>query len=324
VDDVFEQVVAENRELRKQVKTLRERVGALESSRWWRFHPRHAVNAFRAVPDAELRPALAATPAKVKRVAHIWNLKAGYDRRSVGRAANEVVVREGIRLKVHPEARGSMELFCYGAPEQVEELDTFIATTSDRRQLLDVGAQDGLFSLVFTAGQPSRRALAVDASPLSFAKLLYNVHSNEAESVTAIECAVSNEDGIVEMHYVGDFAVAGSGADGSKALRIRRQTGDQLCAEHSLEPDVVKIDVEGHELRVVQGLRETFRRLRPLLFLEVHPHMISASPGNGTLEELVTELRGLDYGQAELRGARLPVERLLELVEIERVLLRPQ
>ena len=324
MDEVFEQVVAENRELRKQVKTLRERVSALEASRWWRLHPRHLLETLRPAPEVENSSAAFASPAKVKRVARTWRLKTEYERRSAGSAPDEIVIRDGIHLKVHPEARGSIELFCYAAPEQVDELDSFIAHTSDRRRLLDVGALDGVFSLVFAANDPHKRALAIDASPISFARLLYNIHRNRAGNVTAVECALSNEPGIIAMHYVSDYAIAGPGADGAPSLRVERETGDRLCARHSFQPDVVKIDVEGHELRVVQGLAETFRRLRPLLFLEVHPQMIAAAPGNGTVEELVEELRGLGYHRAELRGREAPVGTLRELVEIERVVLRPE
>jgi FkbM family methyltransferase len=322
VEDVFERVVAENRELRKQVKTLRERLSALESSRWWRLNPRRALTGDRGASGA--RAALITTPAKIKRVADIWRLKADYERRSMDRQADEVVIRDGIRLKVHPEARGSIELFCYGAPEQVDELDGFIANTLDRRRLLDVGALHGVFSLVFTASDPEKRALAVDASPISFAKLLYNIHRNHAETVTAVECALSNAPGTLEMHYVSDYAIAGGATNGATALRVARETGDRVCAQHGFEPDVVKVDVEGHELRVLQGLRDTLRRARPLLFLEIHPQMMSADPGNGSLADLVDELRSLGYPTVEVSGSEVPVDALRELVDIERVLLRPE
>ena len=127
MDDVFESVVAENRNLRKEVKTLRERVSALESSRWWQLHPRFLMRRLLAARhEGENGAAGFASASKVKRVARSWRLKAEYQHRNEGREADEIVVRDGIRFKVHPEARGSLEEFCYGSPEQVEELDAFI------------------------------------------------------------------------------------------------------------------------------------------------------------------------------------------------------
>ena len=52
----------ENRRLASEVRQLRERVAAFETSRWWRLHPRHALRRLRAStaapgwPAAEKRP----------------------------------------------------------------------------------------------------------------------------------------------------------------------------------------------------------------------------------------------------------------------------
>jgi FkbM family methyltransferase len=314
VNDTFERVVAENRQLRKELKTLRARVAAVESSRWWRLHPRSLLRRLRS-PSANGDSGAFDSPAKVKRVAQSWKLKAAHDRRNAGRAADEIVVRDGIRLKVHPDTRGSFEELCYTSPEQVEELDVFIANTGDRQRLLDVGALHGIFSLVFAVNDRDKRALAVDASPVPFAKLLYNIHRNRAENITAVECALSAEPGALEMHYTSELAVAGAASDGGVTVPVEKDTGDRLCERYSFEPDVVKIDVEGHELRVLQGLRQTLRRNRPLLFLEVHPWHMAADAGNGTLAELVEELRTLGYPE---------VDEIAHLNEIARLLLRPE
>jgi FkbM family methyltransferase len=83
----------------------------------------------------------------------------------------------------------------------VDELDAFIANTSDRQRLLDVGALYGLFSLVFAAHDRTKAALAVDPSPLAFATLLYNIHKNGAKNIAASECALSNDSGRLQMHF---------------------------------------------------------------------------------------------------------------------------
>jgi FkbM family methyltransferase len=278
-------------------------------------------------PDGTFGPrvrTLAATGDKVQRHAQIWRLRREYERRSAGRDTDEVVVRSGITLKVHPESRASFEEFSYSSPQQVEELDVFLDATKGRSRLLDVGALHGIFSLVFAAGDRSRQALAVDPSPAAFAKLLYNVHRNGAENVTAVECALSDKSGVLEMHLEWERAVAGALAMGAPALRVQMERGDDIVERYAFEPDVVKIDVDGHELRVVQGLAGTFRRARPLLFLEIHPQMIASVPANGTLAELIKELRELGYEEAELHGSLIASEALRALSSIDRVLLRPE
>jgi FkbM family methyltransferase len=325
--DLPESVVAENRRLRQELKALRARVAALESSRWWRLHPRRALRRLRPSDASAEHPGGADTAAdarlKVRRLALQWRLRAQHERRNAGCEADEIVVRDGVRLKVHPEARSTFELACYWSPEMVEELDTFIANTANRQRLLDVGALYGFFSLVFAANDRTKAALAVDPSPLAFATLLYNIHANCARNILASECALSNDSGTLQMHYSGEEVVAGDADRGGRPLRVEKRTGDSLCEAYSFAPDIVKIDVEGHEVNVVQGLRETIGRHRPLIFLELHPPMIRANEENARQADLVRELIEFGYRTAEIRGRTVPIESVTELDEYVRLLLRP-
>lgn len=326
MDEVFERVVAENRKLQKEAKRLRERVAALESSRWWRLHPRFVAKRVVRSMHSDGRSRAGADEGSARTelegVAQQWRLKLPYEERNRGAAPDEIALRDGLRLRIHPDSRSTFEQFCFASADMVDELDRFIATTKDRRRLLDVGAFQGIFSLVFAASNESKQALAVEPSPVAFAKLLYNLHRNAALRIEAVECALSNESGSLEMHYDWEQAVAGTGS-GAPTLRVMSQTGDTLCEERGFAPDVIKIDVEGHEARVVEGLRRTIARNSPLIFLEAHPATIAANNGNGTLSDLARALAEVGYSQAELRGRVVPIDALIELNEIERLLLRP-
>ena len=68
---------------------------------------------------------------------------------------------------------------------------------------------------------------------------------------------------------------------------------DEFCTEHSLAPDVIKIDVEGAELLVLRGAKSTLARHRPMLFLSVHPAHLEAM--GQSIDELADLLRELGY-----------------------------
>jgi hypothetical protein len=105
-----------------------------------------------------------------------------------------------------------------------------------------------------------------------------------------------------------DAPAAGAAVDAPEVVEVPMRSIDDLCGEMEFQPDLIKIDVEGYELGVIQGARATLERHRPLIFLEIHPdHLrrLGHSP-----RQVVELLAGLGYrfhglGGAPLSGARV-------------------
>lgn len=76
-------------------------------------------------------------------------------------------LREGIILKVYAQSKEPFSWFCWRSPEMVREHDFFISRISGVRSFTDVGANYGIFLLVFLKLYPSGKALSVDPSPLA-------------------------------------------------------------------------------------------------------------------------------------------------------------
>ncbi len=240
-----------------------------------------------------------------------------------GAAADEIVLRPGLRLAIDRQAREPFEWFCYRSPEMVSELDAFLARAADRHRFLDVGACHGLFSLAFTHGRPGAEAVAVEPSPLAWEVLESNLRRNPGARVKPLQAAVGAAPGLLTMRYSWHHLEASPAAAGDPAaVEIPLRTIDLLCAELGFHPDLMKIDVEGYELAVLRGARGTLTESRPLVFLEIHPARIVEL--GGSLKELSELLTGLGYKVCDLAGVPIPAARLNALDAVSRFLCRPE
>jgi hypothetical protein len=62
-------------------------------------------------------------------------------------------------------------------------------------------------------------------------------------------------------------------AEASRVIQVPAISIDEFCAREKVLPDLIKIDVEGFELSVLRGARETIKACqgRLALFVEMHP-----------------------------------------------------
>src|SRR5687767_12327641 len=134
--------------------------------------------------------------------------------------------------------------------------------------LYDVGANAGFFTLL--AAQlvgPKGRVIAFEPEPVNLEKLRYHVTRNSAANVTVLGAAVSDREGIAMLGGTGAAASLGSDV----GVQVTTVTIDGLVGDGKIPPpDVVKIDVEGWEFPVLNGMNHTLKTFRPVLLIEFH------------------------------------------------------
>lgn len=122
---------------------------------------------------------------------------------------------------------------------------------------IDVGAAYGYYTLKAFRLMRTASIIAFEPDPLMFKILEANLAINNAYNVKAINVALSDMDGEIDLGYR------------AKALRLdtfARNEGLKLT-----ENSLVKIDVEGMALRVVMGGVETLSSSKPKMVIELHP-----------------------------------------------------
>ncbi len=178
--------------------------------------------------------------------------------------------------------------------------------------IYDVGAFQGLLTLYFA--KQGRQVICYEPNTANNARLMENLRLNGLKNIQVRKLGVGAKSAVATM--VGSPLMRGgasietdtvSGLLNSKGPVISEEisitTLDDDIGEQSLPaPGFIKIDVEGEELAVLQGARNTLLAHKPRLFLEMHGETMNLKLKKvaeivAILEELgYTEIRHIETG----------------------------
>lgn len=144
--------------------------------------------------------------------------------------------------------------------------------------VVDIGANVGQFSLwAAKKVAPTGIVLAFEPEPTSFAKLAKNVEINATGIVKFENMAIADFDGEAIFNFnAADHDNQGQGSLARlschrRTHRVRCLTLDTLIAERDIKQiDVLKIDTQGAEMRVLTGAKGVIERDRPAVLLRCH------------------------------------------------------
>lgn len=174
--------------------------------------------------------------------------------------------------------------------------------------VIDVGANRGWYTVLAAhrTGQ-SGRVLALEPGSVALAHLRTNLALNPfCAGVELLELAAGERSALAELIETADpatshLAIAGGAPEqGLRVRTVRQARLDDVAAERALAAiDWVKIDVEGAEVRVLEGMSSILAGASlPLLLIEGL---------DVNLRRFGTDLEGLIQCLAELSGDRYEV-----------------
>ncbi len=144
--------------------------------------------------------------------------------------------------------------------------------------IYDIGANVGFHAVcIARAVGKEGKVFCFEALPDNARKLEHNVALNGFTNIEVIVTALGNSDGeasfwLSEEPTWGKLVSVGTEPgrqSGQVNVKIRRLDG--LIEEYNLPPpQLIKIDVEGAEIDVFEGARQTLKRYRPILVIEAH------------------------------------------------------
>jgi FkbM family methyltransferase len=133
---------------------------------------------------------------------------------------------------------------------------------------LDVGGNVGLISFAVAARRPHARIVAFEPMPDNVAAWERNRQLNGAGNARIEPVAVSSVSGTATIRPHGDSGAAYLVNDGA-GLEVPTVALDDYCDRHDIQRvDVIKLDIQGHELQALQGARRLLARGVGALLIE--------------------------------------------------------
>lgn len=206
--------------------------------------------------------------------------------RNAGAPFQHVGVK-GLTFELKPGEFVDYVIYTEGAYEK-RFLQLVEALLPQRRTALDIGANIGNHALFFSHAFSSVHAF--EPNPEIIARLHLNISANNASNISVHEFGLSEENASLPFHHNGN-GNAGMGkfleTDEAGATKLEVRRGDEVINEQRINDiDFIKIDVEGHEISALKGLRNTIETQQPIIAFEFH----AADYPQGYFDEFRTAL----------------------------------
>ena len=171
----------------------------------------------------------------------------------------------------------ALQLLLQGTYEQYTT-DLFKKLVGEGMTVIDIGANIGYYTLLAAklVGEKGR-VFAFEPEPRNYALLTTNIEANALKNIIALQNAVSSEAGHIKL-YLDKFESGSHSLFKSKRSMTEAITVDSVSLDDFFENkdsyhiDIVKIDVEGAEIAVLQGMIKILDKNPTLkMFIEFSP-----------------------------------------------------
>lgn len=149
--------------------------------------------------------------------------------------------------------------------------------------VIDIGAHLGFYTLVMSSRVGTRgEVLAFEPSPREFRHLKTHIRINrcanvQLENVALADCSGSMELFVLSAPWTTGNSLRRPRVDGVQSVTVPVTTLDEYLSEdHIGEVDLIKLDVEGAELKILGGAVGLLSRSRrPLILCEINDLVIA-------------------------------------------------
>ncbi|MCX5797206.1 MAG: FkbM family methyltransferase [Elusimicrobia bacterium] len=166
-----------------------------------------------------------------------------------------------------------LEMLNFGTYER-EYIEACLMLLDQEATVFDVGANIGWYALTLARRKPDIRVFSFEPIAGTYKDLQENVRINGASNVRCLDFGLGEKEATQTFYFYPEGSANASaanlsGREGVRELACRVRRLDDFTREERLRVDFIKCDVEGAELFVLRGGRETIGRDRPVIFSEM-------------------------------------------------------
>jgi FkbM family methyltransferase len=161
--------------------------------------------------------------------------------------------------------------------------------------VVDIGGDIGYYALLEARiVGPAGCVIAIEPMPRNFLQLCRNVQANGYRQIHTHQLAIGDRDGTAPLYLSrrSNWHSMHRNPSTIGQIQVAVRTLDSLLASYDLSTvDLVRMDLEGYEVVVINGMCRTIEKYGPRLLVELHPDLV----GEQVTVEYLRTLRNLGY-----------------------------
>jgi len=215
---------------------------------------------------------------------------------------NKTVSVNGYNLSLLPNDDGiSTELALFNTHEP---LNTKLLAQNLKKGMVcfDIGANIGYYTLLESkiVGEEGK-VIAIEPSPVNFTQLQKNIQNEKANNVELYQMAGGDQNGTIKFlldphSNLSRIILNEDSKPEGEIVDVPVKKLDSFLDEFSIKKlDFIRMDVEGYEFNILEGMRNSIKKFRPMIQMEVHTNILGNKKTQNLLEWLMSEKYEIIY-----------------------------
>jgi FkbM family methyltransferase len=211
-----------------------------------------------------------------------------------------LINRNGIKMKI--DISDYIGHYLYFGFNDID-INKLYKLCSEGSNAIDIGTNIGWVAHNLARISKTGKVFGFEPDPFNYDRCTENIALNNFINLTVFPWGLGFIDATIGMEVrtpsnLGGNRIAPAGSKNTREVQIKRL--DNVPPVQALNKiDLIKIDVEGYELKVLKGAEQTIRKHHPVLFIEIDDNNLRDQ--NDSASVLITFLT--DMGYHEIRNA---------------------